>query len=175
MFKCSSVQVLGVHWREKLHLRSVPLDTACTLSNNYPPDFISSNSSSVNNLVTSKIPCDTLQRKVHTNVSLVVQDSLCRCATTNSSVKFGRKFYQSFSPGDAVYVRNYRDGRIQWIPGVVIHRFGNMLYKVKVGDFIWSRFGNHMRHRYQKFTMHPSHYISTSDSTTKTYACDPAH
>jgi transposase InsO family protein len=53
-----------------------------------------------------------------------------------------------FSPGACVYVKNFRGGQVKWIPAKVIHRIGNVLYKVQVGSYIWTRHVNHIRKRY---------------------------
>ena len=56
---------------------------------------------------------------------------------------------RNFSPRDHVFVRNFNKKRqIHWIPGNIVKRIGNVLYKVQVGDVIWTRHVNHIMRRY---------------------------
>lgn len=49
-----------------------------------------------------------------------------------------------FSPGAAVYARNYR-GNQRWIPAQVVRKRGEVTYDVKVGSMVWSRHVNQLR------------------------------
>ncbi|CAH8614326.1 unnamed protein product [Dicrocoelium dendriticum] len=52
---------------------------------------------------------------------------------------------RSFTLGQKVLVRDYRDGHAKWTPGRVISKRGNVMYDVKVGAQVWPRHANQLR------------------------------
>uniref|UniRef100_A0A8R1ENE3 Uncharacterized protein n=1 Tax=Caenorhabditis japonica TaxID=281687 RepID=A0A8R1ENE3_CAEJA len=53
---------------------------------------------------------------------------------------------KEFSPGDAVFVKDYRS-KVTWIPGHVVARFGKVMYRVECNGQLWDRHANQLRRR----------------------------
>ena len=52
-----------------------------------------------------------------------------------------------FNMGDLVYVRNFSNGRMIWLPGRIVERVSHVLYRVNVNSLVWTRHINHLRPR----------------------------
>ena len=55
---------------------------------------------------------------------------------------------KSFPLGTPVFVRNYRSGQANWVPGITRKTKGQFLYVVQVGNQFWVRHKNQIRPRY---------------------------
>ncbi|CAI5445708.1 unnamed protein product [Caenorhabditis angaria] len=93
-----------------------------------------------------------LQRTIRTPLSLmkptVEQPRLP--GNTSAENQFNRHHgarHRKFDINDAVFVRDFRDTKSTWIPGIVINRHGNVKYTVRADGHDWIRHINHMRPR----------------------------
>ncbi|CAH8499886.1 unnamed protein product [Dicrocoelium dendriticum] len=50
-----------------------------------------------------------------------------------------------FHAGQMVLVRDYRMGKPLWATGTIQNQIGRVIYKIKVGDLIWTRHANQLR------------------------------
>lgn len=55
---------------------------------------------------------------------------------------------RTYGPGDKVFIMNYTTAKRSWLPGVIIERCGNVLYKVQTGNNVQRRHTNQIRPRH---------------------------
>lgn len=55
---------------------------------------------------------------------------------------------RTFLPGQAVWAKDYRNGKEKWTQGHIVRRSGKVIYDVDVQSSIWVRHANQLRHSY---------------------------
>ena len=84
-----------------------------------------------------------LGRKIRTELSLLRPTSEPAKSRTDTPGA-GR----AFQPNDRVFAKEYRGPRnTSWVPGVVVERLGHVMYRVRVGEKVWTRHINQLKPR----------------------------
>ncbi|CAF4492109.1 unnamed protein product, partial [Rotaria sp. Silwood2] len=94
-----------------------------------------------------------LKRQLRTVLDLLRSNAndLSNAARQRYRMNFDRHTKERyFNSGDEVLVRDFRfhPNKINWTPGVLIQRQGSCIWAIKVGDKIWRRHENQIKHRY---------------------------
>ena len=91
-----------------------------------------------------------MNRKLHNPLSLLkpsITDDIERQQDKMKAIHDRHAKPRSFAPGDHVYIRNYREGKM-WLSGIITKRTGPLSYHVDVSGVIMKRHIDQIRVRY---------------------------
>jgi hypothetical protein len=124
-----------------------------------------------------------LGRRIRTKLSLLhpISNNKNECVIENDRQKYTNKMAQQFdlkngaklvefTPGESIFLLNYRFGKTQWIPGTILERVGNSpTYRVEVPMLkrVVHRHANQMRRRL------PMEFAENREETTPENPLNP--